>query len=135
MRRGMRVLVLPAVLGLLTGGCALEPNEGRGVPEQSRAADRPPEAERAVSPPAGQRLAFDVTAQDYQNTRRYVLEVTDAAGTVSTHDFSKPPLVRRGTILVPLPDLAPGVYTLVIIAENAGGATRSAAITHRVEPK
>lgn len=132
MRRGMRVLVLPAVLGLLTGGCALEPNEGPQAPEQSRPARGRDARQPLVPPQPGPHLAFDVTRRDYQRTRRYVLEISDASGRTAVHDVKKPPLVNRRTIMVPLPDLAPGAYTLVIIAENESGATRSAAITHQV---
>lgn len=132
MRGRMGALVLPALLGLLPGGCALESNEGRGVREQSRPAQDREARQPLVPPQAGPHLAFDVTRQDYRRTRRYVLEVSDAAGRTTVHDFKKPPLLKRRTIMVPLPDVAPGVYTLVIIAENESGATRSAAITHQV---
>lgn len=64
-----------------------------------------------------------------------MLEITDASGTVTRHDVKKPRLLKRRTILVPLPALEPGQYTLVVVAEGDGWSTRSAALTHRVPVK
>ena len=126
----LRVLPVSAVMLLVVLGCVFERSEGATRPEQrnARQADRAkaatPQGQRGARVTAGtkNRLAFDTTPGNQRKTKRYVLEITDASGQVTVHDVKKPRLTQRQTIMVPLPDLAPGDYKLVVIA--AGGHER-----------
>lgn len=139
MRSRVTSLALPGLVVVLVFGCALERGAGAGRAEQEK---KPRQAareearrradQRLVPPGAGQHLAFDVRPRDYQRTTRYVLEITGESGTVTRHDVKKPRLLKRRTILVPLPALEPGKYTLVVVAEGDGWSTRSRALTHQV---
>lgn len=119
-----------ALIVLMILGCSLD-GEQKPRPSTGRNA----EPQTLVPPGPGKYLAFDVLPRDHRRTTRYVLEITDPSGKVTLHDFKKPRLVKRQTIMVPLPTLEPGAYTLVVIAEGKGGATRSASITHQVAVK
>jgi hypothetical protein len=77
-------------------------------------------------------IAFDVVSRNHRRTTNYVLEIVDAAGAKTVHDLKKP-RPRRGTIMVPLPDLAPGLYTFVVIAETDSGPLRSAEIRYEIK--
>lgn len=138
MRPRVRSLVLSALAVVLVFGCALERGVEAGRPEEKkpRQAARDQARRRAdqrlVPPGAGQHLAFDVRPRDYRRTTRYVLEITGESGTTRGHDVKKPRLLKRRTILVPLPALDPGQYALVVVAEGVGWSSRSASLTHRV---
>jgi hypothetical protein len=124
-----RVTSLGLILFVMLG-CSLD-GEQKPRPSSGRNA----EGQAIVPPGPGKYLAFDVLRQDYRRTTRYVLEITDPSGKITRHDFKKPRLVKRRTIMVPLPTLEPGAYTLVVIAEGPGGTSRSAPITYQVPVK
>ena len=84
--------------------------------QQNRAGQKKKKAAGLVPPGPGLHLAFDVRPRDYRRTDRYVLEITHPSGEVTVHALQKPPLHKR-SILVPLPALPAGKYTLVVIAE------------------
>lgn len=135
-------LTLPAAILFILFGCALERSEGAGEQERNKPpqtgrpeARRNPASQKLVPPGPGQHLAFDVLPRDHRRTTRYVLEITHPSGQVTLHDLKKPRLLKRRTIMVPIPSLEPGAYKLVIIAEGKGGSSRSAPIVHEVKQK
>lgn len=94
--------------------------QGQGRQEPNK----PRQNEAAHLSPGAHSLAFDVRRRDHRATARYVLEITHPSGDVTTHDLRKPKR-RRGSIVVPLPVLAPGKYQLIVVAEGPGGKSRS----------
>jgi hypothetical protein len=127
---------------LLLSGVALQRSSGwhdsdQGKQERFEGQARNPRKPRPQEPQPpgpGRYLAFDVRPRDHQTTIRYVLEVTHPSGQLSTYDLKKPKLQRR-TIMVPVPDLAPGKYQLVVIAENEKGASRSQPLAFEIRGK
>lgn len=133
---------MPALVVVLVCGGALErglsavrADQEKKPRQAAREEARRRADQRLVPAGAGQHLAFDVVPRDYQRTKRYVLEITGESGAVTRHDVKKPRLLKRRTILVPLPALEPGQYTLVVVAEGDGWSSRSAGLTHRVPVK
>jgi hypothetical protein len=126
------------LLVVLVFGCALQPegSESTGTsvrnPEQSKPRAQQQRARRQQAEPEEPHLAFDVVSRNHRRTTRYVLEIVDSAGAKTVLDLKKPRL-RRGPIMVPLPDLAPGKYTFAVIAETDGGPLRSAEITYELK--
>lgn len=142
MRSRVTSIALPALVVVLVFGCALERGRAAGRADQeknprqaAREEARRRADQRLLPPGAAQHLAFDVLPRDYQRTKRYVLEITGQSGTLTRHDVKKPRLLKRRTIMVPLPALEPGQYTLVVVAEGDGWSSRSAALTHQVPVK
>lgn len=109
-------------------GCTL-PSEGMGSSPGTAQQQR---VSNPSSPSDRLQIAFDVRSRNHRRTTRYLLEVVDANGTKTVHDLKRP-RPRRGTITVPLPDLAPGKYTFVIIAETDAGPLRSAEISYEIK--
>ncbi len=143
------VLASSAVVVLLLSGLALQGSYAKDEeqkppkPPSEAQANKPSKAERQarkakaqqLTPPGpGPHLAFDVRPKDYKKTVRYVLEITDPSGKLTTHDLQKPALQKR-SILVPLPPLEPGKYKLVVVAESPGKPTRSAPLDLEIPKK
>jgi hypothetical protein len=143
MKSRLTVLPASAVILLVLLGCVFERSEGATRRDQSnappadgaKATNAQSQREARVTAGTKNQVAFDTTPGSQRRTIRYVLEVTDASGQVTLHDLKKPKLIQRQTIMVPLPDLAPGDYKLVVIAEGNGDAKRSATLLLHVDPK
>jgi hypothetical protein len=130
--------LVPMILGgALQGHDAPDARSGGARRRQPARAEprKPPGRQEVVPPGPGTYLAFDVRPADRRITTRYVLEITHPSGERTLHDCRKPPLLQRRTILVRVPSLEPGEYTLVVIAEGPGGASRSAPIPYDVKAK
>jgi hypothetical protein len=112
---------------LLQGGYRWEPLDQAAQTRENRQKAR--RAQLRTPPGPGPHLAFDVRPRDYQQTTRYVLEITHQSGKTTTHELGKPALQRR-TIVVTVPPLPSGSYRLVVIAEiDKGTETRSKPLT------
>ena len=143
MKSRLSILGALAAGVLVVFGLTLQLGYGSGDPEQAGQKPRSrnqearekrrAERNKLELPGPGKHLAFDVRRRDYEKTTRYVLEIMDPSGKVTTQDLQKPKLQRR-TILVPIPHLKPGSYKLVVIAENPLGSTRSEPLPFVVPP-
>jgi hypothetical protein len=134
-------LAAATIVASLVLGCALQSSDAsEGTQTSAQEPKRPPtpaerrRAARNQVNPDEPHVAFDVVSRDHRRTTRYLLEITDANGVVMVHDLKKPRL-RRGTIMVPLPDLTPGKYTFVVVSENPNGSLRSAPLAYEITKK
>lgn len=122
------VVVTAAVIAgalWLAGSDGITSQRGNDQEQGRQAApERQRKKDRAQPSPAVRSLAFDVERKNHRLTSRYLLEVTSSSGQVATHDLKKPKW-RRGTIAVPLPELPPGKYVMVVVAEGRGAKARS----------
>lgn len=136
MKPRLTFLITLATVTLMVGGLWLvrgeslgsEPmtDSGQAGANQGRERKRDAAKPKPGDPqPAERSLAFDVDRNDYKVASNYILEITDPAGSVTTHDLKKPRR-RKGSIMVPLPVLAPGTYQLVVVAAGTAGKSRSA---------
>jgi hypothetical protein len=140
-RRPAGLLVMVVVL--FVAACALP--HADEAPHDTTRVERPqqgqgPQPRRPARQPADQdvleglHIAFDVIPWDHRRTTRYLLEVTDPAGTLTVHDLKRPRL-RGRMIRVPLPNLPPGLYTFVVVAEGPAGTARSSPLKHQIDGK
>jgi hypothetical protein len=144
MKSRLTVLPVSAVILLVVLGCvfarsaaATRPPAQSSTPpaEGAKAPNDQSQREARVTAGTKNQVAFDTTPGSQRMTVRYVLEITDASGQVTLHDLKRPRMIQRRTIMVPLPDLAPGDYKLVVIAEGNGDSKRSATLLLHVDPK